>query len=270
MARDVAPSTAIEPTPSAGLTGFTRVAVPLLGWWNTSPRCQRLVMAFVRNVSHRWIQAAMSNRLVVEGEAHVRSMAPTRGVLMVANHRTFWDMYIATSVVGARNGFIQRLHFPVRSRFFYTNPLGVGINLAVAGGAMWPAMFGGFDRHGRNAAAIAAVVRALDEPGTLVGIHPEGTRNKSPDPTRLLPAKGGAGRILQAIHPDVLVLPYFLTGLTNHLPREIVGNFLPEGRRPPPIRIVFGEAVRAGDLDRSGTPRDASGRLLDQVRALHP
>jgi hypothetical protein len=29
-------------------------------------------------------------------------------------------------------------------------------------------------------------------------------------------------------------------------------------------------AVRAGDLDRSGTPRDVSSRLLDRVRALHP
>ncbi|MEZ4235411.1 MAG: lysophospholipid acyltransferase family protein [Myxococcota bacterium] len=259
-----------RPQPTEGLTGVARFAVPLLGRWNTSSGSQRVVMGFVRQVSHRWIQAAMSNRLVVEGEEHIVGLTPPRGLLMVANHRTFWDMYVATSVLGARTPFIQRLHFPVRSRFFYTNVVGVGINLAVAGGAMWPAMFGGFDRHGRNAAAIQAVVQSLEAPGTLVGVHPEGTRNKGADPLQLLPAKGGAGRILQAVHPDVLVLPYFLSGLTNDLPREIRANFRAPERRGPPIRIAFGEPVPAGALDRSGTPRDASERLLERIRALAP
>jgi 1-acyl-sn-glycerol-3-phosphate acyltransferase len=266
---DVARISAIAPQPTEGLTGFARIAVPLLGRWNTARGGQRAVMAFVRQVSHRWIQGAMSNRLVVVGEEHLVGLSPPRGVLMVANHRTFWDMYIATSVLGGRTSFIERLHFPVRSRFFYTNPLGVVINLAVAGGAMWPAMFGGFDRHGRNAAAIAAVVQSLSLPGTLVGVHPEGTRNKGDDPKRLLPAKGGAGRILQAAHPDVLVVPYFLCGVSNDLPREVVRNFLPAGRRGE-IRIAFGAPVRAGDLDRTGTPRDVSGRLLEMILALAP
>jgi 1-acyl-sn-glycerol-3-phosphate acyltransferase len=129
-------------------------------------------------------------------------------------------------------------------------------------------MFGGFDRYGRNAAAIAAVVRSLDVPGTLVGVHPEGTRNKGSDPLQLLPAKGGAGRILQAVDPEVLVVPYFLSGLSNDLPRELAQNFLPARYRGPPIRISFGVPVRAGDLDRTGTPRDLSGRLLERIRAL--
>jgi 1-acyl-sn-glycerol-3-phosphate acyltransferase len=103
-----------------------------------------------------------------------------------------------------------------------------------------------------------------------VGIHPEGTRNPAPDPADLLPAKGGAGRIVLAAHPDVLVLPYFLTGLTDQLPREIARNFLPAGRRGPPVRLVFGEPVRVGDLDRAGTPREVSQRVLERVRALHP
>lgn len=253
---------------AAGLTGFSRVAVPLLTRWNTSAVSQRVVLAFVRQVSHRWIQFCMSNRLDVVGAEHIVGLAPPRGVLLVANHRTFWDMYVAASVLGAHTDFVQRLHFPVRARFFYTNPLGAVINLAVAGGAMWPPMFGGFDRHGRNATGIAAVARALDQPGTLVGIHPEGTRNHNADPRALLPAKGGAGRILAAAHPDVLVLPYFLTGLTNQLHHEIRRNFRAEGHRGPPIRIAFGAPVAAGALDRTGSPRELSAGLLDRVRAL--
>lgn len=251
-----------------GLRGFVRFAVPLLGWWNTSPVTQRVVVGFARQVSQRWILGATANRLqVVHGE-RVDTLDPPRGVLLVGNHRTFWDMYVTTAVIGARTGFVRRLYFPVRSRFFYTNPLGVGINLAMAGGAMWPPMFDGFDRHGRNSAAIAAVTHGLDERGTLVGIHPEGTRNKGSDPQVLLRGRGGAGRMVQAVHPDVIVLPFHLSGLTGHLPRELVRNFLPAGRRGPPIRLVFGEPVRAGDLDRSASPRDLSEALLDRVRAL--
>ena len=270
MTDDVATRPAIVHHPTEGLKGFERFSVPMLGRWNNSARAQRAVMLFVRHVSHRWISAVSSNRMAIVGEDKIAGLRPQRGVLMVANHRTFWDMYIATSVFGSRTDFIERLHFPVRSRFFYTNPAGVLINLGVAGGAMWPAMFGGFDRYGRNAAAISAVARALDVPGTLVGVHPEGTRNKDPDPTSLLPPKGGAGRILQAVHGDVVVVPYHLSGITDDLPREILGNFMPKDRRGPPIRIAFGDPVAAGDLDRTGTPRDLSGRLLARIADLAP
>jgi hypothetical protein len=109
---------------------------------------------------------------------------------------------------------------------------------------MWPPMFDGFDRHGRNSAAIAAVTHGLDARGTLVGIHPEGTRNKGPDPQVLLKGRGGAGRMVQEMHPDVIVLPFHLSGLTGDLVREVVRNFLPAGRRGPPIRLAFGAGRR--------------------------
>ncbi len=247
---------------------FEALAVRGMTWWNTSPLAKRVVYAFVRYVSHTWIQAVLSNRLQVTGAEHVRGLSPPRGVLLVGNHRTFWDMYVATSTLTVASDFARQFFFPVRARFFYTNPIGVLLNLAVSGGSMWPPIVGGFDRDGRNLRALEELARVLDAPATLAGIHPEGTRGTREDPLELLPAKGGAGRLLQACHPDVIVIPYFLTGVTNDFVREVIRNYRRPGRRGAAIRLVWGRPFRAGDVDRDASAVALARELLDQVRAL--
>mgnify|MGYP001480307136 CR=1 FL=1 len=44
--------------------------------------------------------------------------------------------------------------------------------------------------------AVRGNVAALpDQPGTVVGLHPEGTRGKGPDPYTFLPAQPGVGKL---------------------------------------------------------------------------
>jgi len=253
---------------AAELRGFERLAVPALGAWNRSPLAKRLVYLFVRYVSHVWIQGVTRHRLRQLGTEHVAGLDPERGVLLVANHRTFWDMYVATSVLETHTAFIERLYFPVRARFFYDHPVGVLVNGAVSGGSMWPPMFEGFGRQRLNRVGLEQVAHVLAERGSLVGIHPEGTRNKGPDPLQLLKARGGVGRVLKECHPDVLVLPFFLTGITNDLPAEIRRNFRAEGHRGPPIALHWGEPLRVGDLDLERAPVVVARDLLERVRAL--
>jgi len=248
---------------------FERLAVRALTRWNHSALAKRVVWWFVRSVSHTWIHASTRNRLRITGMEAVAALDPPRGVLLVANHRSFWDMYIATSVLTAHTGFAQSFYFPVRSAFFYSNPIGVLVNLLVAGGSMWPAMVRGFDRAGHNAAALEELARILDTPHRLAGIHPEGTRSKTADPMDFVPAKGGAGRLLLACHPDVVVIPLFLTGLSNDLPREIARNFRRPGRRGPAIRLAWGTPIRAGELQATGASAVEVARdLLDRCRRL--
>jgi len=250
------------------LRGLERLAVPLLGAWNRSGLAKRLVYLFVRYVSHIWIQGVIRNRLRELGTEHVDGLDPSRGVLLVANHRTFWDMYIATSVLETHTSFIERLYFPVRARFFYDNLVGILVNGAVSGGSMWPPMFEGFGRQRLNRVGLEQVAHVLSERGALVGIHPEGTRNKGPDPLELLKARGGIGRVLKECHPDVVVLPYFLTGISNDLPAEIRRNFRGAGRRGPPIALHWGRPIRVGDLDLDRAPVVVARDLLAQVREL--
>jgi 1-acyl-sn-glycerol-3-phosphate acyltransferase len=71
-----------------------------------------------------------------------------------------------------------------------------------------------------------------------VGFHPEGTRNKGPDPYQLLPAQPGAGEVALKSRP-LVVVPAFVTGLTNKLGHEIAANL----RGRDPIVAVYGEPI---------------------------
>ena len=252
----------------AELRGFERVAVPLLTGWNRSPLAKRLVYGFVRYVSHPWIQAATRNRLWQAGTERVAGLRPPKGVLLVSNHRTFWDMYVATSVLETHTAFIRKLYFPVRGRFFYDHPMGVLVNGAVSGGSMWPPMFEGFGRQQMNLTGLRQCAHVLAQPGSLVGIHPEGTRNKGDDPLGFLKARGGIGRVLQACDPDVLVLPFFMTGLTNDFVSEVRQNFRRPGERGKPIVLAWGEPVRAGDMQLDRAPVVVARELLEGIRGL--
>jgi 1-acyl-sn-glycerol-3-phosphate acyltransferase len=260
------------PTPRdiarAELVGFERLSVPLLSWWNRSRAAKALVYGFVRYVSHLWIQGVTRRRMRVLGAERVRGLNPERGVLLVANHRTFWDMYVATSMLETETAFIERLYFPVRARFFYDNPVGVLVNAGVSGGSMWPPVFDGFSRQRLNEVGLDQCAEVLYAKGSLVGIHPEGTRNREADPLALLKARGGVGRVVQACHPDVLVVPFFLQGLTNNFVDEVRRNFRRAGERGPPIVLVWGEPVRAGDLAGRGAPVVVARDLLERVRVL--
>ncbi|HHO53341.1 MAG TPA: hypothetical protein ENK18_21345 [Deltaproteobacteria bacterium] len=263
------PRTSTAPDlPSEGLGAFEAFAVRALTRWNDSERAKRWVYCFVRYVSHTWIQAVISNRLEIHGGDHLCGLTPPRGVLLIGNHRTFWDMYIATSVIAALSDFARRFYYPVRSRFFYTHPLGFLINFAVSGGSMWPPMASGFDRAGRSAASLRRLARVLDRPRTLAGLHPEGTRNHRPDPLDLLPARGGAGRLVLECHPEVLVVPFFLQGVTDDFVREVIRNFSRPGHRGPPIQIAFGAPRPAGTLQREIAPVVIARELLEEVREL--
>ena len=262
------PTTAPVVFERADLRGFERLSVPALTAWNRSVLAKRLVYAFVRYVSHVWIQAVTRRRMRVIGAERLARLTPTRGVLLVANHRTFWDMYVATSMLEMESSFIERLYFPVRARFFYDHPVGVLVNGLVSGGSMWPPMFEGFGRQGLNQSALDLCAEVLGEPGALVGIHPEGTRSRAADPLELLKARGGVGRVIQSCHEDVWVQPYFMQGLTNNFVAEVRRNFRAPGRRGPPIVLVWGEPVRVGDLRRDGPPLVLARELLERVRAL--
>ena len=145
----------------------------------------------------------------------------------------------------------RRLHEVVVGGLFVRRGIGDGIG---------PILHDGFQRSGP----------------TLVGIHPEGTRNPGDDPYTLLPAKSGIGRLIYAAR-GVPVVPVFTNGLLpNNLPRQIISNFDGTGT---PIHSVFGAPIDFGGLlSEPASPRlftriseaclDAVRRLGEEERAL--
>lgn len=208
--------------PRAQLTWTERVAIYLAqsinrrgwvrkitGWWGNHFTARILFKV----TGHRWVHHHP------ERLDEVGTWAP---LLVVSNHRTFFDMFVAITSLRylTRRRLGEPAVFPVRSKFFYDNPLGVGINLLFSGGCMWPPVFRDERKHSLNPVTIETMHILLTQEGTCFGFHPEGRRSKSEDPYLLEPAKRGVGDLVERAGDDVIVLPLFISGLSGDLRKE--------------------------------------------------
>jgi 1-acyl-sn-glycerol-3-phosphate acyltransferase len=219
-----------------------------------------------REIGSRWIEAGMKNVRQVIGEERLPPLDPRESFICVSNHRSFFDLYVIAAYL-VRRGMPQRLVFPVRSNFFYDQPLGFVVNGVMSFFAMYPPVFRERAKAPLNLASIDETVRLLKRGGAFVGLHPEGKRNLSNDPYELLPAQPGVGRI--AHQSRTTVLPVFINGLQNDLPRHLAGNATGTGEK---VIVAFGAPVKLDDLyAENPSPRvykKTSERCLEAVAAL--
>ncbi len=210
----------------------------------------RTVRFCQRHVGAEWIRLATKNLLHVHGFERVPKLDPGQSYICASNHRSFFDLYVVTAYL-VRRGMPHRLVFPVRSEFFYDHPLGLFVNGAMSVLAMYPPIFRDRSRAALNLVGLDELAWMLRRGGTFLGMHPEGTRNKNSDPYTLLPPQPGVGRLIH--HSRVAVLPVFVNGLLNDLPRQVTSNYDGTG---VPVHVVFGEPVDYGGLlDAKGSPR---------------
>ena len=140
-----------------------------------------------------------------------------------ADHRTYFDHFAVFYVLRRRLKLRHPICFPVRSNFFYENPLGLLTGAVFSACAMYPPIF----RKGRARVQprmrSSCSIRMSRAPRTkrMNGFHPEGTRSKSDNPYDMLPAKRGAGELALGARP--VVIPVFVSGLKNSLTRPELG-----------------------------------------------
>jgi 1-acyl-sn-glycerol-3-phosphate acyltransferase len=233
----------------------------------------RTIRVLQSNVGQRWIRAATAPLLTVHGLDRLPPWDASKSVLCVCNHRTFFDLYVVTAELVAR-GLPHRILFPVRSTFFFDNPLGLLINGTMSFFAMYPPIFRDKRRAALNLASLDEMASLLRRGGIFLGIHPEGTRNKDSNPYALLPAQPGVGRLVR--RAQVPVIPVFVNGLCNDFVHQVMGGLRGTG---DPIHIVFGAPIDFGEFaEASDNPRThrriaevcrtAIGRLAEEERAL--
>lgn len=265
-------------TDEAELSTVERLALRFAAATNEDPRGKWLQTRFLRGVSYVWVRGFLANRMLVEGLDDLMAMRPETGVMLVSNHRSFFDQY--AMLLGCYMGpvhWARRLFFPVRSNFFYDQPLGIVVNAAVAGGAMYPPIYRQAERRALNDDALDKMVEILRKPGNVVGMHPEGTRGKGPDPYKFLPAQPGVGKVALLARP--VVIPAFIHGLGNNIVEDVKWNFGAGARREHAVITVFGPPVDYADLcDEKPRPTlykktadrfmAAVGALRDRERAL--
>jgi 1-acyl-sn-glycerol-3-phosphate acyltransferase len=250
--------------PAARLSGWERVAVGLGRGVNETRFGKAAQEQFLRTVPYIWIRASLAQRMFVEGLDEMMRLDPPGGVLLVANHRSFFDLYaVMLALWMGPVAWARHLYFPVRSHYFYDHPLGALINFAVGGGVMYPPIFRERERTELNRDAIHLMQRLLRTRQSLVGVHPEGRRNTG-DPYDLLPAQPGVGEL--ALQAKPLVVPIFINGMSNNLLRDIRSNYQRDIRRTNPAICVIGAPVDCDDL-YAVTPRPALyKRAADRFR----
>ena len=232
--------------PFAALTWFERFAFRVMRFWNQGAGA-RVGYYWQRYFVVPLVGAVVSRRLTIIGLEKMKALPRNAPILLVANHRTFFDLFILGWIAWKRGDLEQSLNFPVRANFFYESPLGLFVLLTMSGGTMFPPFVRAAEKKAFNRYSVDVVVEKMKSQGQLVGFHPEGTRSKTDDPYTLLPAQPGAGIV--ALRAQPTVLPAFVNGLTNSMWGEIKENFRRGERRR--VIVVLGDPI-----DISGYPAD--------------
>ena len=216
-------------------------------------RVADFVNRHLKFLSAAWIHTTMrgvlwltaGNRMKVHGTEHVEDLDKSSRVLMVANHRSFFDFYVVAFANVRHTRLAQRAFFPVRAKFFYEGLVGTVLNWWMTIIAMFPPIVRDPKRRAWNRYALKRIEAELTIPGTWVGIHPEGRRNKSSDPYSFLKPYAGTGKIALAVG-DVRVIPLYVVGITSNLLQETKYNWWrPEEHR---IDVYYGPPVDLSDL----------------------
>src|ERR1700730_4076647 len=200
-----------------------------------------------------WIHISTYNLMRVYGLDHIEAVDHSRPVILVANHRSFFDMYVVSTTLFRKPKWRKQLFFPVRGRFYYQSIVGMFVNLIMGWWSMYPPFFvtgknplpekRPFDKYSMRRLAQLCKEGA----GNVIGFHPEGTRNKNDDPYSFLRPQPGLGKLIKEANPQVL--PVFIAGLGNNLPKQVLGNWF----SGPKIRVHFGKQL---DLSQFVTKKD--------------
>lgn len=223
-----------------------------------------------RHIGSLWIFIATYNLMNVRGLENVEQTDAERPLILVANHRSFFDMYTVSSVLFRRTNRPITLFFPVRAKFFYDNPIGWFVNLVMGWWAMYPPFFRE-EKEANKRAFDKFAVRELIHIcrfgcGHVIGFHPEGKRNLNEDPYSFLPAQPGIGKVIYEAQPQVV--PVFITGLRNELAKQVLGNWT-GGEK---VRIWFGEPIELTEFytkrDSVRTHKEISDFLMTKISEL--
>lgn len=230
---------------------------PWKGIWTW---CQRVMGA-------TWIAAVTGRLLQVEGLEHVREAYPRGPLLLVANHRSYFDMFVVSSLLHRVLPGKKRLTFPVTGQYYYQSLGGMALNQFAAFWSMFPPLFALPGRTVSDRYSLELLVELCQRgPGQILGIHPEGGRNRGPDPYSFLRCQPGTGKIIHAARP--IVIPCFIAGLDNSVVEQVRRNW--SGGEP--VRIWFDAPIALDEQlalpGKGSTYKQITETVMARVQAL--
>jgi len=226
----------------------------------------KLLRFFQSTIGQAWIHHGTKNLRHVVGLERLPDLNNESSVIIVANHRSFFDLYVITAEL-VRRGMPLRIVFMVRSDFFYDSIFGFFVNFFMSFLAMYPPVFRERKKASMSLLALDELAWMLRRGGVFAGLHPEGARKKDDDPYSFLPAKQGIGRLIHAAR--VPVIPVFVNGLSNDILGQLKGNLTGKGE---PIHVVFGKSIDFGGLLQQKASRklhaEISQRCMQEISHL--
>lgn len=251
----------------APLTQVERLALGFGRFLNERRLPKHVQSVFLRHFTRGWVSPLVGRRMYIEGVDWLLDLEPDRGVVIVSNHRSFFDMYmVMLCLYTLRARWVHHISFPVRAKFFYEEPLGVVVNLIIGGYSMYPPLFRDRTRAKLNKDGVERVVKALQRPGTMVGLHPEGTRSKGPDPYELLPAQPGVGQIV--LHAKPILVPLFVNGVpSDSVVEGFSDTYRRNAKRDNPVILVFGEPIDYSEFTKKKPRAALYKRCADRMNA---
>lgn len=201
---------------------------PAKAFWT---QCQRHIGAVgIRLVTRNVVRDA--------GFEHVERAYREGALLMVANHRSYFDMFVVSSLLHRRLPGRKRLYFPIQGKYYYQSAVGLALNQLAGMWSMFPPLFAAPTHEASDRYALRLLTELCAQgPGTILGIHPEGGRNRNPDPYTYMRFQPGTGKIIHTARP--IVIPTFIAGLDNEVGKQVLRNW----RGGKPVRIRFGAPV---------------------------
>jgi 1-acyl-sn-glycerol-3-phosphate acyltransferase len=246
------------------LSPFERTSFRFIDW--LLRKHLRATEVYNHTVGVGYVALGSGRMLRTLGLERLSAIRPDDGILLVSNHRSFFDLYELATTLYRHTPLQQPMICPVRSNFFYERPLGVVVNLLAGGGHMYPPFFREPSKADFNRWSLARTAEMLRAGRVMVGFHPEGTRNKNEDPYTPLPAQPGVGKLVMECWP--IVVPAFIHGMSQDFLGDIRNNWF--GKR---VAIaVFGEPIDLarfrGMGNRLATHKRIADHLLERVYAL--
>jgi 1-acyl-sn-glycerol-3-phosphate acyltransferase len=222
-------------------------------------RARPVTEKFLRTVGVGWINLGSKRMVVVRGLERIRHLKFSDGILLVSNHRSFFDLYMLIVAMHNYTELSQPLLCPVRGDFFYQRPAGIAVNLLVAGGRMFPPFFREPEKAEFNKWGLRFVVEELKRGQIIVGFHPEGTRNKGPDPYTPLPAQPGVGKLVMETWP--IIVPAFIQGMSSDILADIKSNYTGDRK----AIAVFGEPIDLTPFKKMSNRLASHKRIADAL-----
>ena len=215
-----------------------------------------------RGAATLWHGLALRRLLHVEGYHHVREAYARGAILFVANHRTYYDLFVVSSLLHRTLPGRKRLYFPVTGQYYYQSVGGMLLNQFFANWAMFPPLFALPTHRPSDQYALEVLAELCAQgPGHILGIHPEGARNLDPDPYSFMRHKPGTGRIIHAARP--IVIPTFIAGLDNDMRRMLRRNW----RGGERVRLWFDAPMALDEFLALPAKGSTYVRITDAVMA---